>query len=126
LKGLKILASDVLGNCLGSFKDGVSHGSLVRITIGAAVGVVETEGLTQFPGDESNGEPDGDPITIEAAVDVYTWICNLSDESMTDGVLDVSLVGIIIGAAVGVVETKGVVETEGFTNRPGDDSEGES
>jgi hypothetical protein len=115
LKGIKLVALDVLGNWIGSFKDGISHGSLVGITIGAAVDVVETEGFTQRPGDDSDGEPDGDPLTIEAVVDVENWLGNLSDESRTDGVLDDSLVGITIGAAVGVVET------EGFTNRPGDD-----
>jgi hypothetical protein len=112
----------VLGNWIASFKDGVSHDSLVGITIGAAVGVVETGGFTQRPWDD----PDGDPITTEAVVDVDNWLGNLSDEFRTDGVLDGSLVGITIGAAVGVVDTKSVAETEGFTNRPGDDSDSDS
>jgi hypothetical protein len=90
------------------FKARISDGSLVRITIGAAVGVektynpseitirapvdvVETEGFTNRPEDAS----DGDPITIGAAVVV--------EETE-----------ITIGAPVDVVET------EGFTNRPVD------
>jgi hypothetical protein len=92
----------------GSSKDGVPDCSLVRITIGAVVGVedtynpsritigalvdvVETECFTNRPGDASDGEP----ITIGAAVGV--------DETETT-----------IGAPVDVVET------EGFTNRPMD------
>jgi hypothetical protein len=100
LEGLKKGASDVLGAWVctlcehrvtddsktawflpwGSFKSGVSEGSLVGITIGAVVGVeetnkprgitieapvdvVETEGFTNRPRDASDSEP----ITIGAA-----------------------------------------------------------
>jgi hypothetical protein len=79
---------------------------------------VETEGFTR---DYSDGEPNGNRITV----DVDSGLGNLSGESRTDRVLDGSLVGITSVAAVGVVATEGVVETEGFTDRPGFDSDGE-
>jgi hypothetical protein len=95
-----------------SFKAGVWDGSLVVITIGAGVGVdetnkpsgitigapvdvVETEGFTKRPGDASDGEP----ITTGAAVVV--------EETE-----------ITIGSPVYLVET------EGFTNLPVDSSDG--
>jgi hypothetical protein len=105
-------------------------GTLVAVkglSLGLSVGIlnglklvasdVETEGLTR---DDSDGDPDGNPITV----DVDNGLGNLSDEFRTDGVLDGSLVGITIGAAVGVA-TEGLVATEGFTDRPGADSDGE-
>jgi hypothetical protein len=101
----------VKGLALGS-----SVGILNRLKLVASD--VENEGFTR---DDSDGEPDGNPITV----DVDNGLGNLGDESRTDWVLSGSLVRITIGDEVGVVATEGVVVTEGFTDRPGVDSEGE-
>jgi hypothetical protein len=132
LKALKPVASEVVGNWLGSLKVGVLDGSLVGTTIGAEVDVVETAGVVETteclvtrPEEDSGGGVVENTGVVETTECLTTRPDDDSDGEPDGEGLVQSPEDDSDRREVGVVETAGVVETtECLTTRPKDDSDG--